>query len=284
MIHYVKKASGENEPFSAEKFKRSLKRVGAPSGLREALVKEVLARPDLDTTYKIYEYAYNRLKEETHSVAARYSLKSALYELGPEGFMFERFVGELFKAQDFSTEVGRIISGRCVDHEVDVVLEKNHEKSMVECKFHNRRGLKTDVKVALYVKARYVDLAEYSSPSAGKAFTSIWLVTNTQFTTQAIQYGLCAGVRLLGWAYPEIENIAYLIDTHGLHPVTNLTSLTLHQKRQLLSKGILLCKHLLEQPAAMHEFGFSQLTQQTILEECTILSAKNQVMQAPEND
>ena len=276
-MHNIIKSSGKQEPFNVEKFERSLKRVGAPAALIKEITQEVLDRPKLDTTYKIYQYAYQKLKEWTRPLAARYSLKNALYELGPEGFIFERFAAELFKAQGYSVEVGKIVTGRCVDHEIDVILKKNKDLSMAECKFHNRRGLKTDVKVALYVKARYLDLSqEYPHGNTLlRTFKDVWLVTNTQFTSQAIQYSLCSGIRLLGWAFPEEKNIAYFIDTFGLHPVTSLTLLSRSQKKFLLAKDVLLCRDLLEQPVVLQEFGFSQLQQQSVLDEASHLCAQS---------
>ncbi len=272
MAHYIKKSSGKRERFSIKKFKRSLKKVGAPSGLIEKIVSEILERPELDTTHKIYAYAYKRLKRVDRPVAARYSLKYALYDLGPEGFLFERFVGELFKAQGYKVKIGLVISGYCVDHEVDNIIEKE-QRFMVECKFHNRRGLKTDVKVALYIKARFLDLSQEWKRSEKPRLVcdGVWLVTNTQFTSEAIKYGTCAGINLLGWAYPEQGNIAQLIDTLGLHPITSLTCLSKAQKRKLLERNILLCRDILKQPDVMKEFGFTPLKLQKIDDECKAL-------------
>ena len=272
MALYVKKSSGQEEPFNIKKFKHSLKKAGASSAIIEQLIKDVLEHPELDTTYKLYEYAFDHLKKVDRPTAARYSLKSALYELGPEGFYFERFVAELFKAQGYITQVGQILTGRCVDHEVDVLIENDHQKMMVECKFHNRRGLKTDVKVTLYIKARFTDLSEHwkSLPSA-HAYDGVWLVTNTQFTSQAIKYGLCSGINLLGWAYPEEKGIAQLVDQSGLHPITSLTHLSTSHKRKLLAQGVLLCKELIDSPDHLKKIDLPLLEGQKIIEECTLL-------------
>ncbi len=259
MTRYVTKSSGKQELFSPEKFKRSLHRVKASPEVIDALLNEILERPELDTTQKIYEYAFNHLKDLSRPLAARYSLKSALYELGPEGFLFERFMAELFKAQGYSTRVDVTVPGICVDHEVDIIMEKNGKRFMAECKFHNRRGLKTDVKVALYIKARFLDLSaqweqakEPTLPCDG-----VWLLTNTQLTSDAIAYGTCAGLNLLAWDYPEEGNIAQLIDTLGLHPITSLTTLTSHQKHFLLERSLLLSRELLDRPDLLKALSLS---------------------------
>jgi len=51
-------------------------------------------------------------------------LKKAILQLGPTGYPFERFVGELLKYQGYEAKVGQIVQGNCVQHEVDVVAKK----------------------------------------------------------------------------------------------------------------------------------------------------------------
>ncbi len=256
-MRIITKSSGEQESFMPDKFKRSLQRAGVSLKVSEILLQEVLDRPELDTTQKVYDYAFHRLREINSPVAARYSLKSALYELGPEGFLFERFMAEVFKAQGYRTRNDVILSGMCVDHEVDIIMEKGTTRYIAECKFHNQRGIKTDVKVTLYVKARFLDLSAHWEKSSQPSFTGVWLLTNTQLTLEAIKYGTCAGVNLLGWSYPEQGNIAQLIDTLGLHPITSITCLTSRQKKFLLERNILLASELLDRPDLLKELGFT---------------------------
>lgn len=270
MARYVIKSSGHREPFNIHKFQRSLRRVGARPDLIEQLTSEVLNAPELNTTYKIYAYAYDHLRGISRPTAARYSLKYALYELGPTGFTFERFIGEIFKAQGYTIRVDVILQGICVDHEIDVSIEKDDQHYFVECKFHNRAGMKTDVRDALYTKARFEDLAVPSSTNA-QIFKGVWLATNTQFTSKAIAYGNCSGVALLGWAYPEDEGIASLIDRLGLHPITGITYLTASSKRTLLDEGIILCRDLIEQPQILKRLHLGQIEQELVLEECRAL-------------
>lgn len=276
MAQYVTKASGERELFSSAKFQRSLLRAGAPNDIVEELMHEIMGRPDLDTTEKIYSYAYAKLRDRNSSLAARYSLKNALYEFGPEGFLFERFMAALFKAQGYATSVDQTISGVCVDHEIDIVLEKGNQRWMAECKFHNTRGIKTDVKVALYVKARFLDLSDRVNRSTEPEipFDGVWLMTNTQLTTDAIQYGTCAGMHMLAWGYPEEGNIAQLIETLGLHPITSITYLTAHQKRYLLERNILFARDLIGRVDLYKELNIDESMVGAIEAECHALGLK----------
>ena len=45
-----------------------------------------------------------------------------------------------------------------MDHEVDVVAKKDNMVFFLECKYHNHRGTYSDIKTALYVHARFVDI------------------------------------------------------------------------------------------------------------------------------
>src|SRR5579859_3895295 len=173
----ITKSSGITEPFSKEKFERSLRRSGARPEVITELTNYVMHAPDLKTTHDIYQYAYNRLRSHRPAVAARYSLKNALSELGPSGFPFEHFVAEIFKSQGYETSIDQKLQGRCVIHEVDIILRKNNETFMVECKFHQPQ-LHADVKVPLYIKSRFDDLTKSNSYS----FKQGWVVTNTRFT------------------------------------------------------------------------------------------------------
>ena len=267
MAKYIIKSSGEVERFSVKKLKRSLRKAGAPSHIITRIVEEILKRPELDTTKKIYDFAYNQLKGIDRPLAARYSLKNALYELGPTGYLFENYIALIFKELGFKTQVGLIEMGACVDHEVDIIMEKGKDRYMAECKFHNRRGIKTDVKVALYIKARFEDLSDkWETQPTPLACDGVWLVTNTQFTSKAIQYGNCAGLMLLGWDYPKDKGLAMLIDSLELHPITSLTCITKKQKRMILKHHVLLCRDLIKRADLLKMLGIRQVKKVT--DEC----------------
>jgi len=255
----VTKASGVQEEFNSEKFRRSLKRVGASDETIDRLARDIETRPDLTSTKAIYRYALGYLKQETPGVAARYAVKRALLDLGPAGFPFEKFVAEVFKAQNFSVQIDQVRQGFCVDHEIDVIAQTNHTHILVECKFHNHQQLKTDIKVVLYVKARFDDLMDalQRDNPADIANHEPWIVTNTKFTTEAIAYGECRRIHLLGWGYPLANSLPVLIDRYHLHPVTALTSLTSAQKAELIRRGCVLCKDMCVNEAMLRSMGLA---------------------------
>ena len=124
VIHIVK-YSGETVPFSEDKLRNSLKRSGAHPDLIDKIllrVKEELYEGI--TTKELYNRAYALLKKSKPISASRYKLKKAIYELGPTGFPFEKFINAILHYSGYRTEVSKVLSGRCVEHEIDVIAEK----------------------------------------------------------------------------------------------------------------------------------------------------------------
>ena len=266
MPFFITKASGEQEEFSFRKLHRSLRKAGATDRFINQIIAEVKhIKPT--STQQIHEYAISRLAQENPPIAARYNLKRALMQLGPAGFPFERFVSKLLQGQGYDVEIGQEIDGSCVHHEVDVVATNKNEKCMVECKFHNSPGLKTDVKVMLYVRARFEDIAKKWEQEAPKRALHAWVFSNTQFTIDAIQYATCIGMRLTGWGYPIGQSLAEMIDKQGMHPITALTKLNYAQKRTLIEQGLVLCKDIEQYRSDLSQLGFTQAQIETLCTE-----------------
>lgn len=243
------KASGEKQKFKKEKLERSLKRVGVQSKLAEKVIREVekSIRPEISSEEILNKVTYC-LQKEKPILAARYNLKRAIMELGPTGYPFEKFIAEILKEYGFSTKVGRMIKGRCVRHEVDVVAQKGKNYFMIECKYHNSRGVRSDTKVALYTHARFLDIERIWKKIKGHEnfFHQAWLVTNTRCTSQAIRYAKCVGLKIISWKYPGNESLENLIEKKGLYPITVLPSLTKFSKEALSRKNFMLAKDLLK--------------------------------------
>jgi hypothetical protein len=269
---FVTKASGEKELFKEEKLRNSLSRSGASDVLIGQVVAEVgqlFGNNSIVSTSDIYRKAFALLRREERMIATRYHLKKAIMDMGPGGHPFEHFMAELLKIQGYSTEVGKIIEGACVQHEVDVVAEKEGKKILIECKFHNDQGMKSDVKTALYVHARFQDIKRRCVAENGNMceFQEIWLATNTKLTSDAIQYAECVGMKVIGWSYPHSASLQHLIETSGLHPVTCLTNLRPGQQHVLLQKNIVLCRQVKDDPSLLKEFNLSPTKLQKVLRE-----------------
>lgn len=245
---FITKASGERHAFSEDKLRMSLLRSGAPLNVVNIIIEAVISKLyDGITTAEIYRIAFSMLKKRGKGPAAKYKLKNALMELGPTGFPFEQFIARVFQAMRFETETGKLMEGNCVRHEVDVVAYKGAEQHLIECKFHQQKGVFCDVKIPLYIHARFADIEERLAKTEKDRTLSLtgWVATNTHFTKDAISYGVCIGLKLLGWDFPAKDGLRDLIDRYGLHPLTCLTTLTRQEKQQLLEKKIVLCSELL---------------------------------------
>lgn len=257
----VTKTSGEQEPFSEIKLRRSLEKAGAKRELIDLITNSIGKRTFSGIpTSLIFTYASEILKKSRSSLAAKYNLKLSIMELGPSGFPFEKFVGEIFRSMGYEVKTNEIIQGECVSHEVDVIAEKDNELLMVECKYHNKQGYRTDVKIALYVQARYEDLRKkwLQMPELANKSHRHWLVTNTKCSDDAIRYAQCVGMKILAWNYPENNSLKELIERSGLNPITSLTTLSKKQKDRLLDEGIVTCKDLAQQHHILKSMGFSR--------------------------
>ena len=144
---------------------------------------------------------------------------------------------------------------------------------MIECKYHNQPGTFSDVKTPLYIHARFKDVeAQWLKlPGHGTKFHQGWVVTNTRFSSDAIQYGNCVGLKLLGWDYPIKGSLKELIDTLGLYPITCLTKLTKTEKNNLLDRKIVLCKEICENEQYLVQAGINPTRIKSVLEEATQL-------------
>lgn len=250
----ITKASGELVPFDREKLKASLEHAGATAELSTTITDAVV--PKLHngiSTRKLHRLAFGLLHRRSRNIAARYRLKQAIMELGPSGFPFERFFERILANEGYRTNVGVVVHGKCVDHEVDVIADKGDQKYLVECKYHNTPGRVCDVKVPLYIKARFDDVApsSFTEPDKGPRFTQGWLVTNTRFTSDALQYGLCVGLGMISWDQPKKGSLKDSIDRSGLYPLTCLGSLSRSEKERLLEQGLVLAQDVLQKPDAL---------------------------------
>ena len=264
------KSSGQKVKFSLDKLRDSLKHSGANHELVEEIVGKV--RDELFegiSTHEIYNRAYALLKKNKSVFASKYKLKKAIYELGPTGFPFERFVAAILKFSGYSVEVGVTMNGVCVTHEIDVVAEKNGMVTVIECKFHNEEGRNCNVKVPLYIHSRYNDVKSYwvTKTNRTKPLDKGWVVTNTRFTEDAIKYGQCAKLYLLSWDYPENDGLKNRIDRLGLYPITVSGLLTNREKQFLLSRDVVLCRQLLKDKFFLDHLGISITRKTKILEE-----------------
>lgn len=270
----IKKASGETEPFSHEKLKQSLLNAGASEKTILKIVTEIESWIYSGvTTKKIYTYAFKLLRNEKTSSSLRYGLKKAIIDLGPTGYPFEILIGELFEHMGYKTEVGIVVEGKCVTHEMDVIATNNNDQQLVECKYHKDQGKQVSVQVPLYLRSRVNDIIDKRNEMlefSNLKFTG-WLITNTRFSSDSLQYGMCSGLKMLSWNFPIGDGLHDNIEKYKIYPITVLKNLKIKEKQYLLKEGIVTCKQLLKNKNLLNLLNLRKAKYDLLLKELYVI-------------
>jgi hypothetical protein len=268
------KHSGDIVEFNPEKLKTSLLKSGASSIAVDAILHAIKKQIyEGISTKQIYKMAFSLLKKTANSNAARYNLREAIRLLGPAGFFFEKYIGRLFASEHYETKINITLQGKCVSHEIDVLVKKNEHISMIECKYHAGRDAASDVKIPMYILSRFNDLKERQHAIFEKkdSISKCWIVTNNRFTTDAIDFAKCSGLNLLSWNYPEDNNLKTKNDTHYLYPITCLTTLSIAEKDKLLILDVILVKEIINHSDCLEKIGLSPNRIKNVLKEASEL-------------
>ncbi len=257
------KASGQPEEFLIEKLVDSLIRSGASEDMAWDIARKVQRQVTHGShTKHIFRMAKRLLRQYNRVSDMRYSIKKAIYSLGPAGYQFEKYFARILRTYGYSVEVNRIIKGYCVTHEVDVFAGKDDKWHVIECKYHSNGGIPADVKIALYVHSRYADIKKAYDfmPEKNVMIQQGWLVTNTRCSSDAIKYAECTGLKIVSWKYPEKESLEKMIENNRLYPVTILSSVTRNSVETLFSNGIVLAMDIadMEEETFMKKSGLDK--------------------------
>ena len=239
---FIKKANGQSVPFNYHKVIGTCMRAGASKKLAKRVSDEIsLKIHDGMSTREVYRLVLALLTQfETGGATShRYKLKEAIMKLGPAGFLFENYVSRILEEQGYQIQnIRKTIQGRCVEHELDIVVYRpdSKEKSFVECKYHNYPGVFTGLKESLYTHARFLDLKD--------VFDGEMLVCNTRVSKEVITYATCIGQQVVSWRYPPNKSLETMIQDKGLYPLTILP-LTKNELFAISRNNIMVAKDLL---------------------------------------
>lgn len=270
----IVKQSGNIVEYNPIKLRQSLLKSGASqmtvSAILKTIEKEIY---EGISTKQIYKKAFSLLKKDSHSYAARYNLKEAVRLLGPAGFFFEKYIARIFAAEKYQTQTNLILQGKCVKHEIDVLVKKDNEIAMVECKFHMGKDAKSDVKIPMYILSRFNDLKDekHTIFARNDTISSCWIVSNNRFTSDAIAFGKCSKLNMLCWDYPENNNLKIRNDRNHLYPVTCLTTLSLAEKDKLLVLDVILAKEIINNSECLERIGLTPNRIKNVLKEASEL-------------
>lgn len=258
---WIKKFSGEKELFDVGKLRKSLRNAKVGEPVIDEIVRDIHSwLQDGVTTKQIYSRAYQILKQKRQPAAVHYSLKKALIELGPTGFPFEYFIGEVFKKQGFTIQIGQEVAGHCVNHEMDVIATKDGVQNLIECKFSKTQGSRLNIQVPMYVRSRIEDVVQHriSQPAFEGLKFQGWVITNIHISDDSATYSECRGLKLLGWDYPANEGLKDLVETLHIFPITISGCLSGNEKKDLLERGMVTCSQLLDNIDILNTFKMSQ--------------------------
>ena len=222
------------------------------------------------STLELSKKTTQYLERESLLIAAKYNLKNAIMQLGPAGFLFEEYIAAILREYGYRAKVGQMLKGKCVSHEIDVLAQKDNKHYFIEVKYHNSRGIKSDVQVAMYMYARFLDIKqaheEFESP---EKIHQAWLITNTKFTSKAIRYANCMGVRMTGWRHPKGESLEDLIVKKALYPVTVLPSVNKFVREQFALERLMFVRDLLgySPEELARKFGLYSKTARNVMKE-----------------
>jgi hypothetical protein len=265
----ILKENGKSEFFDESKLRESLLKANATvltaNSIANTIKKEI--RSGMTST-NIYQRAFELLEKEEEYPAIKYSLKRSLLGFGPTGFPFEEYVAKILSKKGYQVRTGQVLKGKCVEHEVDVIAWNKQSFLIAEVKFHNSTRDKSDTRVALYIKARFDDLAseKFNINGEEKRMTRGILVTNTKFTENAKKYAKCVGTfDMISWEYPEKGNLHDLIEETRLHPITCIPDLSNYEKEELLKRDIVDCLSLKDNLDVLDEIGIKKEKKEEII-------------------
>lgn len=239
----VVKRNGQKEVFNEEKFCNNLINIGLDKENSLKICQRIIRKiPQEIKSSNLFKLTLNELRKINIALATKYNLKQAFYRLGPAGYSFERYIGKILAHYGFETFINIWLEGKCLSYEIDVLAIKNKEKYIIECKYHRTIGIKSDLKVVLYIFGRYIDISERYPE------LKPWLFTNTKITSEAINFAECRGLKVTAWKYPQNESLENLIETKFLYPITILTNGNSQIFKRLIETNIVLLQDFLFYP------------------------------------
>lgn len=241
---YVTKFDGRRQLYDRNKVMRTCMRMRASRKTAETVVGKIEAQLyDGITTKEILKLVFRYLKEYKPEVAYGVDLRQSIALLRPKPD-FEQFIAHMLEAEGYEVETNRIIPGKCIEHEVDVIARKGRETVCVEVKHHYQHHTYTGLGIFLESWASFEDLkAGYHANRNNFGFNKLLVVCNTKISDHAKQYAKCKGFNYLAWKAPA-QSLENLVEKHKLYPITFLKGLDQQTLVKLSNAGVVLLKQL----------------------------------------
>lgn len=244
---YVKKANGSKQLFEKEKIIKTCLRMGANRDIANKIAEKIESEIyDGISTENILDRILFLLKEHSTVIKHLLDLRKGLSLMHSKS-EFELFVRTLLSENGYEVTPNLILSGRCVEHEVDCIAIKDGVSCLVEAKHHSNYHKPTGLDESRIVRAVLEDVIEgFETRRTKWKIDSAMIVTNTRFSEHAIKYGKCRNILQIGWSFPPFHGLQDMIEEKKLHPITCLKSLRKKTREKLVSAGIITLKQLID--------------------------------------
>ena len=225
---FVIKYNGKRQLYDRQKVLSSI----LHSGVQKNKVLEILKKIEGKLynnipTKELYQIVSKEIENYGLKQHSRtYRLREALSRL--DSSSFEKFVKAFLEKESFKCIWNQKIQGFCIDHQVDVIAEKNNETFFVEVKKHKNFHRDSGLGTVTELWARLEDLQKgFKTGKTDINITNAWLITNTKFSDYAKKYSNCKGLKLLGWRYNssaqnKTEGLEKMIEGLGIGMVAEI--------------------------------------------------------------
>ncbi len=246
------KSTGQHQVFDKKKFLQSLLKSKVPKTTAKQIADNVQAQLyDRIPTHQIYKLTKQALLDSNQTVGYHlYQLREAIATL--DSIAFEKYIAQILTHWGFVSQWNVIVTGKCIEHQVDIVAYKEDKNYLVECKHHRKYHRDSGLGRILELDARWLDINEFKGtinyPLSRQAeaikFYKSWLITNTKFSEHAKNYAKCRRIELTGWKYGNRLTLENMVQKIHVYPLT-MFGLTSQQSADLVDLDLVTTNDLL---------------------------------------
>jgi len=246
-ITTVTKADGTAQPYERYKVMRTLRNYGISEEQAASAVEEIEERLyERMRTRDVLKLIRSVGRKYQPAVAERTNVRRAIGMLRPKPD-FELYVRALLAGCGYEVGEGRILRGRCGEHEVDAVACKDGITYFVEVKHHHNHHRMTGLDEGRIARAIVEDVQEgYKEGRNHFTVDKAMIVSNTKLSDHAKRYATCWDIKHIGWDHPAEENIARMVADPTLVPVTLIKGVNARMRDRLVAAKIVTVGQLLE--------------------------------------
>jgi len=260
-MKYVIKADGTKAPYDRHRVMRTAHNYGVPDDYVIEVAAAVERRLyDGIRTRDVLRLIHTCAKRYHPGVEGRTNVRRAIGLLRPKPD-FEYYVQALLRGSGYEVEEGRILKGRCGEHEVDAIARKDGITYFVEVKHHHNHHRTTGLDEGRIARAIVEDVQEgYKEGRNHFTIDKAMIVCNTKLSGHAKRYAACWDIKHIGWDNPKDENIASMVADRKLCPVTLIKGVNAKTRKKLVGAGIVTIGQLMEHSpeTLVAETGISQ--------------------------